>query len=130
MLETEGIRRKEIAHIDSKLKPNVPTILAGDFNSVPGFSVTRYLAARGMIDSFPSVAPAGANGFTWHWPWRGTEMRQRLDYIFHTADVKTCSSKVIRSEASDHYLLVSTLTWAPRETSSRPAANPRPRKSD
>ena len=129
-VKTEGIRRREIAHIHSKLRPNVPTILAGDINSIPGLPVTRYLAARGMIDSFRSAAPKEANGFTWHWPWRGIELRQRFDYIFHTADVKTCASEVIRSEASDHYLLVSTLTWAPKEASSRPAGNSRGRKSD
>jgi endonuclease/exonuclease/phosphatase family metal-dependent hydrolase len=130
LLKTEGIRGREIAHIHSKLRPDVPTILAGDLNSVPGFPVTRYLAARGMIDSFRSAAPKDANGFTWHWPWRGTELRQRFDYIFHSDHVKTCSSEVIRSEASDHYLLVSTLTWAPKKTSSRPARDSRERKSD
>lgn len=124
-VETEGARGREIAHIHSKLRANVPTILAGDLNSIPGLPVTRYLAARGMIDSFRSAAPKEADGFTWHWPWRGTELRQRFDYIFHTADVKTCASQVIPSEASDHYLLVSVLTWAPKEASSRPVAGGR-----
>lgn len=129
-VKTEGMRGREIAYIHSKLRPKVPTILAGDFNSVPGLTVTQYLGARGWIDSFRSAAPKGENGFTWHWPWRGVELRQRFDYIFHAADIKTCASKVIRSEASDHYLLVSTLTWAPTKASTRPSGSSRRVKSD
>ena len=38
----------------------------------------------------------------------------RIDYIFHTKQIKTDTCGVVVSKASDHYLVVSRFSWTPR----------------
>ena len=124
--KTEGIRVKEIAHIHSKLSSKLPIVMAGDFNSPPGLSVHQYLTSRGWIDSLASGAAEGADLATWHGRSGKVQWEQCLDYIFHTPDIKTGASRVIRSEASDHFLVVSTLSWAAKSaTTQRARRSPR-----
>ncbi|RPI61240.1 MAG: hypothetical protein EHM48_05990 [Planctomycetaceae bacterium] len=59
---------------------------------------------------------------TWHWDWKGQSVTFRLDYIFHNSRFKTHTSKVIVSDASDHYLVVSQLSI--EKPTSQPASQP------
>ena len=118
----EAVRLRELKYILSKLPRGSPMLLGGDFNSPSGMPVAQLLASRGWIDSAASVAPERADLTTWHWDTPNGELRQRLDYIYHTAEIRCRASRVIRSKASDHDLVVSTLEWAPkRSAASRPA---------
>jgi len=122
-LATEVIRAKEIVRIHSALAESIPTIIAGDLNSTSKMTSPQYLTARGFIDSFAAVVPNADKQITWHWLYRGVHWKFRLDYIFHSAEIKTLRSRVIRSKASDHYLLVSTLTWSSKKAvATMPAA--------
>ncbi len=124
---TESIRAREIKHIHDNLDKTLPTILIGDFNSPPYMNVPIFLAKRGFVDSFASVTPGANTHTTWRWRYRNVEWKFRLDYIFHNAYIKTLASKIIKSDASDHYLVTSTLTWNPNPTTnptSGPASKP------
>ncbi len=124
MLRTEVIRAKEIVHVHKQLSTRLPVILAGDFNSLSGLTAPVYVQTRGFVDSFASVTKDADKHVTWHWPYRGVDWRFRLDYIFHASAMKTRASRIIRSKASDHYLLVSILDWATKRTPATAATKP------
>ncbi len=121
-LEREAARLSEIRHIHANLERQVPTILLGDFNTVSGFATVQFLAGQGFADSFASVTEQPDAHPTWHWRHGQTEWKYRLDYIFHTGDLATTASKVVPSEGSDHYLLVSRLAWAPQKSKAQAAS--------
>ena len=124
---TEDLRTREIARICGKAWRKRPVILLGDFNSPPYLRVRRYILDRNYTDSFAAVAPNGPRSHTWRTNWRGTVWKQTLDYIYHSPHIRTLASRVIASDASDHNLLLSELTWAPERAAgaaTQPAGAP------
>ncbi len=116
--QTETIRAREIKYIHDNLIKTMPTILIGDFNSPPYMTVPVFLVKHGFTDSFAAVTRGANTHTTWRWRYRNTEWKYRLDYIFCNARFKTLASKIIKSNASDHYLVTSTLEWATGKSSS------------
>ena len=102
---TETIRAREIKYIHDSLDKTLPTILTGDFNSPPYMTVPGFLVKQGFIDSFAAVTRGANTHTTWRWRYRNVEWKYRLDYIFHNARLKTLTSKIVKSDASDHYLV-------------------------
>lgn len=124
---TELARARQIAHIHGKLPEKMPVVLAGDLNSLPDWAAPTFLKSKGLIDSLASARKDHKNVVTWKWARKGASLALRIDYIFHTADIRTLAGKVLTSSASDHYLQVSTMRWAPKAASqpaTRPAASP------
>jgi endonuclease/exonuclease/phosphatase family metal-dependent hydrolase len=109
---TGGIQHREMSRLHEALSREMPVIVAGDFNNTADLGGPAYLKAHGFIDSLASVADDPAKHVTWHRRYGDLDCHFRLDYIFHTAAIKTNSSRVIRTVGSDHYVLVSTLGWA------------------
>ncbi len=120
---TEAIRIREIEYIYDNLIKTLPTILVGDFNSPPYMTVPDFLAKQGFVDSFASSTPNADVHITWRWKYNDVEWKFRLDYVFHNRHFKTVSSRIIKNDASDHYLVAGTLTWASPPTSS-PTSRP------
>jgi len=124
---SESIRAKEIDYIYQNLPKNRPVIVAGDLNSPPEWRAPRFLKSKGFIDSLASARPDHASVATWKWARADRALALRLDYLFHTKDIRTLSSKVLTSDASDHSLVVSEMAWASRpatQPATRPAARP------
>ncbi len=121
-LRTEEIHRREIAHIYSNLERDVPTVIAGDMNSVSFGSAPLFLAARGFTDSFASVTKDADRRVTWRWTYQGRKYRFRIDYVFHSADFVTLRSRIVPCESSDHHMVVSALAPAPAREAERAAA--------
>ncbi len=122
---TEGVRAKEIANIHKHLKKDIPAIIAGDLNSLESFAAPRYLKSKAFVDSFAAVTKDPNSHITWFWRWKGQDLGFRIDYIFHPKSLRTLESRVLKSKASDHYLLVSKLAWTPKALPTkaiRPAA--------
>jgi len=119
----EAIREKEMPYFHAALEPNVPTIIAGDFNSFSTGRAPTHLKKLGYADSFASVTAEADRHPTWGWTLKtGIPVSFRLDYVFHTPDLRTLSSRVIANrKASDHDILVSRLNWKPKRATSRPA---------
>ncbi|MDY7010026.1 MAG: endonuclease/exonuclease/phosphatase family protein [Planctomycetota bacterium] len=121
--KTETIRIREIEYIYDNLIKTLPTVLVGDFNSPPYMTVPDFLAKRGFVDSFTAATPNANSHVTWRRRHRDVEWKFRLDYIFHNKHFRTVAGRIIKSDASDHYLVNSTLTWAPRSTT-KPTTKP------
>ncbi len=111
MSEAEMWRMKEIAYIRAAIGKKTPVIAAGDFNAPPTMASAKYLSETGFIDSFAATNPNDTNQVTWRWRHKGIVWRYRLDYIFATKDIRPCTSRVIKSSASDHYLVLSGFRW-------------------
>jgi len=120
-LATEPIRFREIEHVFGKLPKGDPVVLLGDFNSTVQMAAPQYLIQRGFADSFAAVNEKADRQASWHWKIKEVDWRLRIDYIFHTAHFRTLSSRILETAASDHFLVVSRLTWKPT-TASEPAA--------
>lgn len=100
----------EADRILDSLDDDLPTIVAGDFNSLSTQSAAALLKKRGFTDSFASVNENPERHPTWHWRVRGVELSLRIDFIFHKDGFTTRESKIFPGEASDHFLLKSVLT--------------------
>ncbi len=109
-LKNEQIRRAEIAQILATLDPEIPSILAGDFNTLPSLSVVGDLEALRFVDA-QAHDSAHADDPTWHWVWRGTPLQLRIDYVFHSPEIQTQEVRVLARGPSDHYPVVATLRW-------------------
>jgi endonuclease/exonuclease/phosphatase family metal-dependent hydrolase len=107
--KVEDVHAEEIKQVGGVLAKDRPAIVLGDFNSPSTFAAPQYLVKRGLADSFASVTKDADQHPTWHWPWGKTELRFCLDYIFHTAGITTAESRIVKTEASDHNLVVSKL---------------------
>lgn len=111
MAQAEMWRMKEIAYIRSAIGKKTPVIAAGDFNAPPTMASAKHLSDTGFVDSFTAVNPGNANQVTWRWRHKAIVWQYRLDYIFATRDIQPCMSRVIKSDASDHYLVLSGFRW-------------------
>jgi len=95
----EAPRLRHIAELDRALAgyaPDVPTVVAGDVNDVPGSPAWQQLAQR-RVDAKP-----GGNGFTFS----ATNPRRRIDGVFVDPGLRVVSAEVLDSPdvriASDH----------------------------
>lgn len=113
LARTEETHAREIAHILKHVTADVPTVIAGDFNSLSTFRAPMVLKERGFVDSFAHVNENPESTPTWRWKLRQGELALRIDYIFHTEEFATRQSKVVESSASDHRLVVSRLELLP-----------------
>jgi endonuclease/exonuclease/phosphatase family metal-dependent hydrolase len=109
LLESEGVRAREIEYFRGLLPPKMPLILAGDLNSISSMSAPTFLRNNGLVDSFASVTPEPDGHITWQGTHTGRSWKHRIDYIFHSGEFRTAASRVLQMAGSDHYAVVSTL---------------------
>lgn len=107
--KVEDIHKREIAAICAKFDPSQPTLVCGDFNSLSMLSAPTHLKSLGLTDSFESVTRTADSNPTWQWPVGRTHLRFRIDYVFHSNHFKTKASKILKTKASDHFLVMSEL---------------------
>jgi endonuclease/exonuclease/phosphatase family metal-dependent hydrolase len=113
--DVEALHAKEIRRIHERLSNASPAVVLGDFNSFSFFVAPRFLAERGFTDSFAAVHTEPDQHGTWRDRRKqGPELPARIDFLFHTKELRTTASRLLRNDASDHSLLVSTLEWVGR----------------
>jgi endonuclease/exonuclease/phosphatase family metal-dependent hydrolase len=119
----EEIHQQEIDRIDEWIRKDIPTVLAGDFNSLSTFSAPGFLKDKGFTDSFAAVTEDADQQPTWEWELPNHNLSARIDYIFHSPHFRTIDSRLVEEDTSDHDPVVSTLTWSDETNvaSSRPA---------
>ncbi len=104
------VHRREVEQIVHALRPGMPTILGGDFNSVSGAPI-RQLQELGYTDSYAKVNKHPDQTPTLHFKLFGTKSGRRIDYILHDASFQTIQSQVFPGAPSDHDSVLSVLGW-------------------
>lgn len=79
------------------------TVIAGDFNALPGDRAVRMLEARGLED-----IPA-RHGLGQTFTFSAARPHQRIDYIFSSPDVESLEAQVPRITYSDHLPVTATM---------------------
>ena len=107
-LHYDEIRRNILTHnlltmIDEE---PLPYIVAGDFNTSDNALIYHELAVR-MHDSFREVAVG--LGSTWPINLSGLQPLVRLDYVWHSNDLRALTAEIGPTLGSDHLPLVVTL---------------------
>jgi len=113
--QIEDVHAQEIAAIHKALSSETPAVVLGDFNSLSMGKAPRYLTSKGLIDGFGSVNEKPDQHPTWQWQLRDVNLAFRVDYVFHSKGVSTIESRIIQTNASDHYPVVSRLRFLGEE---------------
>jgi len=124
MARMEGTHATEITNIHAALWGKVPTIVLGDFNSHSGMNAPVFLKKQGFVDSFASVTEHPERHPTWRWKHGGVVWTFRLDHIFHSGEMRTVSSRIVKCDSSDHDLVTSVLEWQPQKAGAAPDRAP------
>lgn len=103
-LESNMIERANQALMVEEIMKSTdhPTILCGDFNDTPGTYTYETLKGE-MKDGFQT----GGKGFAW--TYRGLYNLLRIDYIFHSKELKGLEYESMDYEMSDHNPVMMTL---------------------
>lgn len=107
---TEEEHSLEMDELTKQLNLEIPSIVAGDFNSISTSIAQKKLQELGFRDSFATLYKDADSHSTWTWPTRPIPLRLRIDYVFASKHFKTISCQVVTREGSDHSLVVSELT--------------------
>jgi endonuclease/exonuclease/phosphatase family metal-dependent hydrolase len=94
----DGLR--EMEYFFSRLDPNVPLIVLGDFNDTEQSRAVRFLMRKGFknaLRQFDRSTP------TWVWRTRTVTLRRRLDHILYSPELDCTSARVHRIGPSDHF---------------------------
>lgn len=105
-------RAQQISRILDYIKElgleEVPTVLGGDLNAVPGSDPYHTILDEGFVDTRGNDSP---KPYTWHGFKKVKKPKDRIDYIF-TRGIENTTSYIVYSEeatASDHYPLSVTI---------------------
>jgi len=100
MWSTPGVHTEEIETYLARIDPNLPTIVAGDFNESDTSRACKRLERDGYVNAlwlYDRKSP------TWRWPlWLGLELKNRYDHIFTSPHLECTGAKVFDLGASDH----------------------------
>jgi endonuclease/exonuclease/phosphatase (EEP) superfamily protein YafD len=105
---TPPVRHSEISQFHGLLDPDIPAVIAGDFNEGRTGRAVDFLRDRGYDDTRPSNGP-----HTWRWKTSVGTLRSALDHIVHDRALVVVDSRVIRRGRSDHLPVVATFAAAP-----------------
>jgi endonuclease/exonuclease/phosphatase (EEP) superfamily protein YafD len=106
-LTTPPIRRREIEAYWKAMSPDLPVLVAGDFNEEPGATALGFLVDHGLVRADSGPAPT----WTWQGNWRGNDVRLRmkLDHILSDRRLAIGDARVLEGGGSDHHAVVVTL---------------------
>jgi endonuclease/exonuclease/phosphatase (EEP) superfamily protein YafD len=103
---TPEIRSHEIKSFLVRLDPNLPAVVAGDFNEDEDGDTAKFLVARGFASALRRYAPGQP---TWRWPTVVGELRKELDHIFYDRTLDTLSAEVRQAGRSDHLPIIAVI---------------------
>lgn len=96
IVEDSQIRLVQLPVILDFWDSQAQTILMGDLNSEPDSEEIRLVSREGLIDSW--AGSGSGNGFTYY----ATDPHKRIDFLWHSPDLKVLDIEVIQTPASDH----------------------------
>lgn len=92
---TPAIREAEIRHYLPALDPELPTLIAGDFNEGDGGRALDVLRDAGFVDV---LAQLQVRGHTWRWG----ALRGRLDHVLVDERLDLIGGEILEAGRSDH----------------------------
>ncbi|MFT6844993.1 MAG: endonuclease/exonuclease/phosphatase family metal-dependent hydrolase [Flavobacteriales bacterium] len=97
LLHAFELRAQQVALIKTEIANSpYPTVLVGDFNDSP-VSYTYAQLSENMIDAFMQSGSGIGTTYTGDFP------SFRIDYVFHSNNIKSAQFNIIKKELSDHY---------------------------
>lgn len=100
---TADDRLAEMKAYVSELDPQLPTVVAGDFNERNGPSIA-YLASLGYQSALPNTP-------TWRWDTPVGTIRRQLDHVLISAGMTRRDGAVLDIGKSDHLPLRASVCW-------------------
>lgn len=97
---TRDDRREEIAAFWGALDPELPTIVAGDFNEDADGRAIAFLAEQGLRSALPQVDPRAK---TWRWQTKLGPLRMMLDHVVYGPELALLDAEVMDRGTSDHF---------------------------
>jgi endonuclease/exonuclease/phosphatase (EEP) superfamily protein YafD len=113
------IQRDELTQVFENLRPDMPTLVLGDFNRGSDVAINE-LRKMGFVDSFAAVTSRPDRTPTLHFSMLGFRSGRRIDFIFHDGTFHTIKSRVLAGEPSDHDAVVSVLRINPPPRTAKP----------
>ncbi|HLK92499.1 MAG TPA: endonuclease/exonuclease/phosphatase family protein [Polyangia bacterium] len=107
LLPTEAVRVAEIRGFVARLSPDVPTLVAGDFNEEEDGDAVRVLRERGMRSALARHAPGQP---TWRWKTVFGTLHRQLDHVFYDARLDVAWAAVRVAGRSDHLPVIAVVT--------------------
>lgn len=108
-----AIHREEIDSFLEATNPDVPLIIAGDFNESESGGAADRLVENGFSDA---LSLFDRRSKTWEWPLAfGASASARFDHVFFRPPLVCTGSEVRRVKASDHMPVVATVILVPAE---------------
>lgn len=97
---TRDDRREEIEAFWGALDPELPTIVAGDFNEDAQGRAIAFLAAQGLQSALPQLEPRAK---TWRWQTKLGPLRMMLDHVVYGPGLELRTAEVMERGTSDHW---------------------------
>jgi endonuclease/exonuclease/phosphatase (EEP) superfamily protein YafD len=123
-MDSESKRVAELKLLLSELNQELPTLVAGDFNSLPGSTTIATMLSHGFTDTHNATTnrlPAS----TWRDEIEGVPLSLRIDYIFCDDAFTTITNGVLPCASSDHSLIFSEMEIETESRQQSPGSYPR-----
>jgi endonuclease/exonuclease/phosphatase family metal-dependent hydrolase len=104
---TRDVRRKEIEAFWRALDPELPTLVAGDFNENAQGKAVAFLEEQGLLSALPQKWP---HAKTWQWETRVGMLQAQLDHVVFGDDFQLVDVEVRREGHSDHFPVLAVLS--------------------
>lgn len=113
-LFTDTVRYRQARELRAWLqeRAETPLIVGGDFNSFPFARVDRYLSSA-FHDALRHRPWRYFSGTYWKLP--QVPFTPRIDFLYHSADLRVRTAHVLQHKVSDHYPILAVLTLPDRE---------------
>jgi len=103
---TRSVRRDEMEDLWEHMDPELPTIVAGDFNENAKGKAVELLAQEGLVSALPQLHPRAT---TWRWPTKVGEIHGMLDHVMYSDRLRLQNARVVKEGNSDHFPVVVVL---------------------
>jgi len=102
LAETAAERRAQIEAYWKALAPELPTVIAGDFNESRTGDAVSFLTAHGLTSALAAIDP---DATTWH-DLTGSRAAWQLDHVMVDPAFTVAAAEVMRAGDSDHFPVV------------------------
>jgi endonuclease/exonuclease/phosphatase (EEP) superfamily protein YafD len=99
-------RLDEMERFFASLRPNVPVIVAGDFNDHDNSAVIDWLKTKQFANALPQFDRRTP---TWRWRYGLVTFRRRMDHIVYSPELYCYNAAVLPAGASDHFPVLAVL---------------------